>query len=243
MNFYNLAAFYNLLFGLAVIYILNDIIIHFVLITTHTQGLHVISSRSWHKRDNSRSHQQVIKMARYSVLFGAYVFIYFVLNVSVIICVYLLVSATGPDLSHGSVWVANAPGVPYIVIKDISSMICAYLSFEWNHRWYEHICCVCDKRCKRRIERFQNKAIQKGLNKKYANIHFVNGDDKLLSDCVQVQKKYGPGIKDSHIHFVNGNDEVLLGDGVHVQRNPLLSDIMNNEDEINMVNDAPHIFI
>ena len=45
-------------------------------------------------------------------------------------------------------------------------------------------------------------------------------------------------ISDDDFQIVHGNDEVVLSDGVHIVRNEHLSEILNAEEAVQMVNDA-----
>ena len=213
--------------AVSVVYVIMDIVIHVTLATVLSRGFHAAVMGYSHRKDvkyseiNSRMQQHVVEMTRYLVLFGVYLVIYIILHLGILANgLYHTLHESPIDTD---IWVDNGLILPYISFKEISSIICAYLSFEWSHRLYERICCVCDKRCKRRLHQFayeqEEKAIERHLSQRLMNN----------------QEKYGPEIQHA--------DGVLRVDGVHVAVNTIKSNMMKNDEETKMVNDASYIVL
>ena len=138
-------------------YLVIDIVIHISLITVLFKGFHKMSAKYYNRKyemDN-RGHENIVEMTRYFVTFGTYTIIYTLLNIIGGLVISYPWAKRHPHL--GTTWISGPAVFGYIVIKEITAIICIYLSFEWNHIIYERICCCCDKCCKKRMETFEMK--------------------------------------------------------------------------------------
>ena len=143
---------YNMmLYGIISFYVVIELLVHIFLISILIKAFHQISVDHYNTREDidEKSHESHIAMARYSVTFGAYTVIYMTLNL-----LSIAISRTSWYSSKTSIWSSNSPVILYFAIKEITSIICVYLSFEWNHGIYEIICCAFHRRCMRKIEKF-----------------------------------------------------------------------------------------
>ena len=179
------------------IYVGIDIILHTSLIFMLFKGFHKMSAKYYRRgvEMDNRGHESIIEMTRYFVLFGTYVIIYTFLNVcTALILVYWPPHAWINPPNHNTTWVENSPGFGYIVIKEVTSIVCAYLSFTWNHVIYERICCFCDTRCKRRMEIFDIKRRKDTIERQKDTIK------RQLIQC------YGRDVtQESHVNQVKAN--------------------------------------
>ena len=107
---------------------------------------------------DNRGHESIVEMTRYLVTFGTYIVVYTLLNISIAVLYLCWPPSTLAEMYVvDSSWFGNYSVCVYCAIKENTAVVCAYLSFEWNHTVYERICCYLDKCCKKRLEKFEVK--------------------------------------------------------------------------------------
>ena len=139
---------------LGISYVIIDNVIHTCLITILIKGFHKMAAKYYNIKYiiDSRLHENIVEMTRYFVTFGSYIIIYTVLNIITIL--FIVYKVPYKWIHPPSIYASNLPVIAYVIIKEMTSIICVYLSFEWNHIIYERICC-CDKCCKKQLVRFE----------------------------------------------------------------------------------------
>ena len=135
---------------------LLDIIIHITIITAYIHGLFAMS-RSWfskeywdrYKANNDKIHEQMIEASRYTVLFGLHVTIVFTLGMVMLWAQIKMIENNAFKVEMSYYMYDIVMG--YLMIRDMSSLIVMFLSFQFSHRWYEnkYLCGSCDKIMKR----------------------------------------------------------------------------------------------
>ena len=104
-----------------------------------------------------------------------------------------------------------------------------YLSFDWNHHLYKDKWC---RYCDNGMQNICTKREIKKIRKRQQQLNSMN---------VEIQRHSldsEPGINDEDIHTAHDNDEVLSGDGIHVETNPIMAEILNVEEEMRMINNV-----
>ena len=150
----NYQKYSQIITSVAVIAASLDILIHFMIIRQYIKGLFAMSrfyfsKKFWeiYKANNDKIHEQMMEASRYTVLFGGYIMILFVLG---IIGLGIQLGRLNPDYDDKLGFYGYDAVIAYLLIRDMLSLIAMFLSFKFSHKWYEkkYLCGYCDEKMK-----------------------------------------------------------------------------------------------